>query len=547
MLRILPVSCFFAAYFAGAPLVIASGCCALFSIVRKYSFAGITTAAFFFTAAGYAVALRDARPVVEVQNVLFADKDIIRLENGLTFRHEGTLIPKEGDEIRFTDSAIVRGEKGVPFLSSFEISTERSLRSRLAAFVRERSSSTLLLAFATGKRTFSLSERTDFLKTGTMHIVAISAFHIGMLFLFLNLLSRLLALFQTIPPRTLFFFMLFLKVLALLWYLSLTGWCTPTVRAASFVVLLDLFLTAGFALHPIHFFLLSLVVTATVIPKSLTSWSFIMSAISVFAVVSLWHRIPRSSFLSILVLSLVINFFFIPISAELTGFLPGIAPIANLITIPLATILLLCLLPCQALFPFFPSAAEAFLIPADALARVITKNLEYISSLSDYALIPLRQVEREGVLIFYAAAAVALLATGTVKRIAVVVLLASSIPFFISLDKQPTVEKIRSLPGEAYCIHEGSGNGRIVETRRYTFSSDYVTRKFDMIPVSLERDLSQCGVLQVTSFHLRGVLPRSMTETLLKRPRFSGASFYRIESPPSNHPEERDAGIPSHL
>ncbi len=527
--RLVPFVFFFAAYFAGAPLVLLSGVAALVSRGIHHREAAVVTAAFFFAAAGHAVAYRDTLPLVETHGVAYADREVIRLEGGGTFRHDGTTVPREGDEIRFDESAVLHDGKS-RFITSFEVVPPRKLRSRLALFIQEQSGSHLLLAFATGKRLFTPAERAAFLKTGTMHLVAISAFHIGILFLLLHGFTRLFFLFQTIPPRTIAYLSTFLKALLLFWYLSLTGWATPTVRAALFVMVLDTLLSFGLTIHPTQAFLWSLVLTGIVLPRSITSWSFVMSALSVCAVISLWLRLPRSSFVSLLALSVLINFLFIPISAELTGWVPLIAPLANLLTVPLATVLLVFLIPAQIVFPLFPSLAKLLLVPSDGLARVMTENLFYLSSLSDGTLLPLRQATGVWTALFYLVAATILFGTGALRRSAAVILVVCAIPFFVPSGADHGLETISAFPGEAYCVREGRGRGRIVEVRRYNFPADHIQRKIDLLPVSLERDLAACGILQVTGFHLRAPLPRSLIAELHRRPRFRDSKIFLIDS-----------------
>ncbi|HOW51309.1 MAG TPA: ComEC/Rec2 family competence protein [bacterium] len=524
---LIPPAFFFFAYFAGGLLIVPLGIGALILFLLKRTETGIVIACFAFATGGHLIALRDTLPTTETVEVVFADSEILRLENGMTLRHDGTMVPKEGDEIRFLDPAIVRGQ-GAPHLTAFEIVPERSLRMRLSDFVRERSDSTMLLAFATGKRLFSPAERASFLKTGTMHVVAISAFHIGLLFILLHFIGRLLALLRTVPPRTILVLTVMLKALVLFWYLSLTGWATPTLRAALFVMLFDLFLTIGITAHSFQIFLLSLALTAALIPKSMTSWSFIMSALSVFAVITLWNRLPRSSLISITALSLIINLLLIPVSAELSGFVPLLAPLANLVTIPLAGLLVALLIPVQILFPFFPAIAGILLLPADAVARVTTEDLRYLAALSDATLIPLRQAGTGWALLFYTAAGTVLLASGRVRRAALIVLFLSVIPYFVMPTPDRGIERIYGLPGEAYCVREGYGTGRIVETTRYNFPADYVQRKLDTLSTALERDLSRCGITRLTALHLRGPIPsRTLTE-LRKRPRFEGTALHLI-------------------
>lgn len=534
---LLPPALFFFSYYGGAPLVLAAGLAALAALLSRRSYAAAMIAAFLFATAGHVTAARDTLPMKEMHEVDTADSEVIRLENGTVFRHDGSVIPRKGDEISFFDTAVVR-ERGLPILSSFERVPERGLRKQLADLIRARSDSTVLLALATGKRLFSAGERAAFLKTGTMHVVAISAFHIGLLFLLLHFVTRLLAFSPALSPHGVLFLSVVIKSLVLFWYLSLTGWSAPTVRAALFLFLFDLFLMAGLPVHPFQMFLWSLIATTMILPRSMGSWSFIMSALSVFTVIMVWRGSSRSTLVSIVALTAVINFLLIPVSAELSGFLPLLAPLANIIVIPFAGLMILLLIPVQILFPFLPSVASLLLLPAEVTAHILTEDLRFLAALSDPVLLPLRQAGVWWTALFYGLAAAAIFLRGGMRRVALCALFLSAAPFFSAPLADSGLERIYSLPGNAYCIRDGQGGGRIVETQRYNFPAEYVQRKFDALPMSLERDVSRCGLMRVSSFHLRGPIPHAARRDLSKRPRFSGASWHTVPEPPPLPPTE---------
>lgn len=534
---LVPPLLFFSSYYGGAPLVMAAGIAALVVLLSRRPYAPTVLAAFLFAMAGHFTAARDLLPLKETHEVDTADSEVIRLENGTAFRHDGSSVPRKGDEISFFDTAVVRG-RGLPFLSSFEKVPERGLRKQLADHIRARSDSTVLLALATGQRLFSAGERAAFLKTGTMHVVAISAFHIGLLFLLLHFLTRLLAFSPALSPRGVLFLSVALKSLVLFWYLSLTGWSAPTVRAALFLFLFDLFLMTGVPVHPFQMFLWSLIATTMILPRSMGSWSFVMSALSVFTVIVVWRRSSRSAFVSIVALTVAINFFLIPVSAELSGFLPLLAPIANLIVIPFAGAMVLLLIPVQMLFPFLPSVASLLLVPAEVTAHILTEDLRFLAALSDPTLVPLRQAGSLWAALFYGLAAATIILRGRMRRVALCALFLSALPFFTASLDGSGIERIYSLPGDAYCIREGRGNGRIVETRRYNFPAEYVQRKLDALPMSIERDVSRCGLMRVASFHLRGPIPRTAQKDISKRPRFKGAAWHMVPEPSPTPPTE---------
>ncbi len=527
---LLPPVLFFCSYYGGAPLVIAVGVMALAAFLSQRSYAASVIAAFLFATAGHVTAARDILPMKETHEVDTADSEVIRLENGTVLRHDGTVIPRKGDEIAFFDTAVMQ-DRGLPFLSSFEKVPDRGLRKQLNDLIRTRSDSTVLLALATGKRLFSADERAAFLKTGTMHVVAISAFHIGLLFLLLHFVTRLLAFSPAFSPRGALLLSIAIKSLVLFWYLSLTGWGAPTVRAALFLFLFDLFLVTGVPAHPFQMFLWSLIATAMILPRSMGSWSFIMSALSVFTVIMVWRRLSRSRIVSIVSLTVLINFFLLPVSAELSGFLPLLAPLANLIVIPFAGLVVLLLIPVQILFPFLPSVASFLLIPAEVAAHILTEDMRFLSVLSDPTLVPLRQAGAFWFAIFYGLAAAVIFLRGWQRRVALCALFLSSLPFVTAPFSENGVERIYSLPGNAYCIREGRGVGRVVETQRYNFPAEYVQRKLDALPMSIERDVSRCGLMSVSSLHLRGSIPSAARRDLAKRPRFRNASWHTVPEP----------------
>ncbi len=503
----------------------------LFYLTKKRSGALLILFAAGAAALGHLCALRDQLPVTEEAIVEYADAKVIRTEQGNIYRHAGTLVPRPGDPIVFSSDAVIRIE-GKRTLSSFSIRSPVGLRDQLIRFIETHSDSHLLLAFTTGRRAFSAYENTAFIKTGTMHIVAISAFNIGAIFVIFLFLRRLLcSALPKLRPRRLDILLIILKALTLLYYLFITGNEIPTLRAALFIFIFDLCITFGKNLHEFFIFSVSLAATALLLPQSLTSMSFIMSAISVLTIFAVYRRLPQSVIAATISLTVVINLMLLPVTALMSGSLPLLAPLSNLIIIPIAALLVPLALAVQFLFPLSESLAAIATIPANLVADIASSLMLWLASFSGSALVSLTTQHTTVIILFYSAAVLAVAVQGWLKIVPVMLFIGCSALFFIP-HTGTTVERIYALPGEAWCIRDESGKSRVVEVERYRFPDDMIKSRIDRLGITLERDLARCGITHLNSMHLKAPLPRKTLHELKTRPRLASTAVFIIANEP---------------
>ncbi len=403
---------------------------------------------------------------------------------------------------------------------------KKDRRHRLIGFVKRHGGSNLLLALSTGKRSFSEREKGIFLKTGTLHLVAISAFHIGMLFLFLHLLFRLILPLTSFSPFLLQLIFLIIKSLLLINYLQLTGWAVPTLRAALFILILDVAGSFGRTIHSYFALSISLILTALTIPGSFTSPSFIMSALAIFTVISLIRTMPSIMMVQIVSLTLVINTVLLPVTVSLSGFISPMAPIANLIAIPLVSLIVPITILLQFIWELAPFLAHFLISCGDGLCRILEVNLSTISKTSTPILIPTVELAPISTVVFFLSFLLIRFTEGRWRYLSLCLFLTLSLLHFLPVGQNRGVRRIYSFPGKAYCVNEGSGRGRIVEERRYIFPGKLVRKRLRKLVSGIERDMARCGISRVESIHAAAPLPEKALEELLKRPRFSKAKIF---------------------
>lgn len=521
---------FFAGYFAGwVAVCLTIVFCAASFIAKKRQYTAFIICCAIFAIAGQLTAIRDKMPIEETQSVSYADKKIIRLDNGRVFQNGSALIPESGDKIRFSTADIADSGEYTKTLADFTIEKETGFREQFIRFIEKNSASHLLLALTSGKIKFTPQERNSYVKTGTMHIVAISAVNIGVLFLFLIYLQRIASAFIPLRPRVLLLTMLAVKASVIVGYLYLTGMAVPTVRAALFILFFDIFLSLGINANQFFVFFLSLISTALLVPCSITSASFIMTALCVFSVIMLWNRLPASEIVKIIAVSVLINFILLPVTVELSGYFSLLSPLANLVVLPLFSIVMPITVFIQALYPFMQGAAQIFVAAADILSVMIEKNIMLISSVSDQWLMPATNLSVWAKILFYFLLTAVFLSWKYWKIAFLIPLICLSSMLFYNYSGESRIEKIYALPTESYCVYDGGGYGRIIEKAPLSFMYDYVKRKNEMLPLTIERDMSRCGILNVTSMHFYTLPGSSVLTEIMKRPRFAGAQIYIIK------------------
>ncbi len=287
----------------------------------------------------------------------------------------------------------------VVFVDDF--SPDFSLRERLAAMIVNHGGSPLLLSLATGYRHFSALFKHALSVTSSYHLVAISALHLGVIFL---LLSSLFPLFFLWIPRysTAWGISRLLLYAVLFWYALLTGFSLPTVRALFFFIVVDLLFASGVAVYPLFALFVSLVTVALLIPGSSETLSFHLSAVAVGGVLLVWRKLPDSRFLQLISLSLFLQWLLMPLVIPLTGFVAPLAPLIALLTIPLLTLAL----PIVLLLQFVSLFGVTFLwIPVFRAAlffvNLLKDTILFFAPISEHAVLPVTTFSPYALFLFY--------------------------------------------------------------------------------------------------------------------------------------------------
>lgn len=276
------------------------------------------------------------------------------------------------------------------------------LRSRLLGHLQERlrtmQHSELMLALVLGERGQLKREHWRlFTATGTNHLFVISGLHIGLVSLFCFRLATWLL--KLIPPMLLCcpaqWGAALISMMVALAYSLLAGWGLPTQRACIMVLLfLSAFLSrrrCGLGLR----FMLALVLVLSLDPLATTSMGFWLSfsavGVLLFFVLPGHFQVPvepvtapRShvwySYLSpqwYVFLGL-----FVPLGMML-GQVSLLAPLANLLTIPILAMLLLPLLLLASLFSMVQQElSHGLFVSADVVLHYILFLLESLSRLA---------------------------------------------------------------------------------------------------------------------------------------------------------------------
>ncbi|MCK5809017.1 ComEC/Rec2 family competence protein [bacterium] len=265
---------------------------------------------------------------------------------------------------------------------------EYALRDELAHYILEQTGNPILLSLATGYRFFDASFKESLAMSGSYHLIAISAMHIGVVIGVMLFFARLTTLLFEKPSLQWGISRLFAYG-GSGWYLIITGGSLPTIRAYFFFVFADLLFSCGIAAHSLFLLLLSLVITSLVVPGSLGTISFFLSALSVGGVVLLWRRLPQSYSVKLIVISLLLQLLLAPILADMNGYIVLYAPLVALLTIPLLalSVPLIFALQISMFFPFEWLHSLFFLL-ANFVTELLSVTIVESSLFSRYLLLP---------------------------------------------------------------------------------------------------------------------------------------------------------------
>ena len=224
-------------------------------------------------------------------------------------------------------------------------------------------------------------------RTGTTHLLIISGLHIGLL------ASLVLLLLKWVQPYTKVCYWhplpLFVAWVTALSYALLSGWGLPAQRAMIMISLVLLGGWRGIAWPLEQRLLWAALLTLVVQPTSLYQSGFWFSYLAVANLALIWRQQQRPDALGLRdwwranwLAQVSLLAMLTPMIAYVTGGLSVLAPVVNLILIPLFTLLVVpWVLVMSLLMLLLDSNAWLFVVTGEGLS-VIWKGLSYLSSIA---------------------------------------------------------------------------------------------------------------------------------------------------------------------
>lgn len=339
--------------------------------------------------AARAILVSDTALPLLVGDRLSCQLSVVSLDHGsyqkgeqYRYRAEGAavkLLPTDATEINYTDNAQV---------SSFSFLEKINLRLQATVSTHvDGEAGKLVCAMLLGARD-GISDDTarDFQRAGVSHLLALSGLHIGILTLFCD---RLL-FFCCVDKK----YRIAVTVVLVLFYLILTGCSLSMLRAVLMMLTVYLAFFLRKNADPLTSLFLAGALILLVHPYAVFSTSYQMTVLATFGILAFlslfekltallpkkrgWRGIfswPARAMLSSIAVTLCATVGTLPVQWLTFGEISLIAPIANLVLIPLTTILLLGGLGVMLLYPVAPFAllckavGGAMLTVADRLAN----------------------------------------------------------------------------------------------------------------------------------------------------------------------------------
>ena len=379
-------------------------------------------------------------------------------------------------------------------------------------------------ALSIGKRDFSQKFRHDLAVTGTMHLVAISAFHTGIMVLLFSIVFRALLFFVPLRPYIKNILLFFLKTAASVYYFFITGTSIPTLRSLAFILFFDFFMIFGSFPHPVFIFFCSLAAVTLLIPGSSLSMSFLMSALCVATVLKLWRLLPKSLAVSLVCVSATVNWILLVVSASLSGTFSVLSPFVNFFVIPVVSLSVPFVTLAQFLIPFSETAAHLMLKTADFLISPASFFVSFFAETAEKTAVPVVQVPVFVKIIFAASFFAALYFRNKIKYLSLAINILAVIPFFFGIFSTDELTRSEQFNGKAFCVKESASSGRIFfdkYARNPAFNNYFYS--------NIERFSAQCGITKVLSVHFPDRITEKQKKALKKKIRFKNAKFYSRE------------------
>ena len=410
------------------------------------------------------------------------------------------------------------------FPKSYNVSFIENLQNRLEKQSATVENHEFISALAVGKRDFSQKFRHDLAVTGTMHLVAISAFHTGIMVLLFGFFFKTLLFFVPLRPYIKNIIMFFLETAASAYYFFITGASIPTLRSLAFVLFFDLFMIFGTFPHPVFIFFSSLAAVTLLIPGSSLSMSFLMSALCVATVLKLWRLLPKSLAISLVCVSATVNYILLVVSADLSGTFSVLSPFVNFFVIPVVSLAVPFVTLAQFFIPFSETAAHFMLKTADFIISPASFLVSYFSNLAEKTAVPVVQVPLFIKIIFAASFFSTLYFRNKIKYLSIITNILAVIPFFFGIFSPDEIKRSDQFGGKAFCVKESVTSGRIFFDK-YTKNPNFNTYFF----TNIERFSAECGITKVRSVHFPKKITERQKKDLRKKIRFKNAKFYSRE------------------
>ncbi len=396
-----------------------------------------------------------------------------------------------------------------------------SYKKELENFSQKLKNRELVTALTTGTRGFSDRFRNDLVNTGTMHIVAISAFHVGLMLIMINLLLKISGAALFFRPRHFAAFSLVLKLAVSFYYFYITGASIPTLRALFFMLIFDIYILTGHNPHSITLFLYSITAVCIAIPSSVTSISFIMSALCVAVIINIWGILPRSVTVKLITVSIMMNYILIPVSATINGAFPLFSPLVNLLVIPVISLSLPFITAAQFIVPFSVKISGMLLNITDILISPAYFIIGFTGETAERSLIPLIEPHFYVKLMFVCTFFGALfLKKG--KPVLIACNLILLVPFQVNLSE--TAVRPEIFYGKVLCMKNSSGEGHLIfdKYRRNPSAGISLRQK-------IEKGASECGIRELISIHFPQNTGHETLQDLRKRIRMRSVKFYSLD------------------
>ena len=399
-----------------------------------------------------------------------------------------------------------------------------NLQSRLEKQTATVENHEFISALAIGKRDFSQKFRHDLAVTGTMHLVAISAFHTGIMVLLFGIFFKSILFFVPLRPYIKNIIMFFLKIAASAYYFFITGASIPTLRSLAFLLFFDFFMISGSFPHPVFIFFSSLAAVTLLIPGSSLSMSFLMSALCVATVLKLWRLLPKSLVISLVCVSATVNYILLVVDPALSGTFSVFAPFVNFFVIPVVSLAVPFVTLAQFFIPFSETAACFMLKTADFIISPASFFVSFFAGLAEKTAVPVVQVPLFVKIIFAASFFSALYFSNKIKYISLAINVLAAIPFFFGIFSTDEIKRSDEFGRKAFCIKESVTSGRIFFDK-YTKNPSFNTYFF----TNIERFSAECGITKVLSVHFPGKITVKQERAFRKKIRFKNAKFYSRE------------------